>query len=255
VHYNRHRLDCSEKTWPGIRSGAVFYVGDEHVLVAGEQERSGQHCARFVLHTVPAEAAAMSKANLPDPTTRHSPTTRVELDGAPAPASSLAALVSAHLPFVWRSLRRFGVPPADVDDAAQQVFLIAREKLASIKAGSERAFLTAVALRVAAHARRAIQRRDAAHQRFLEYQFAATAPEGMAQRIEARELLDRVLDRMPADLRSVFVLFELEELTIDEVAELLGLPRGTVATRLRRARMVFNDAASSMEDRHRGGES
>jgi RNA polymerase sigma-70 factor (ECF subfamily) len=193
----------------------------------------------------------MSKANLPDPST-----TREELESAPAPATSLAALVSAHLAFVWRSLRRFGVPRADVDDAAQQVFLIAREKLASIKAGSERAFLTAVSLRVASHARRAIQRRDAAHQRFLEYQSAATAPEGMAQRvIEARELLDRVLDRMPADLRSVFVLFELEELTIDEVAELLGLPRGTVATRLRRARMVFNDAANSMEVRNRGGES
>ena len=198
----------------------------------------------------------MSKANQPDPSALHSPIPRVELDGAPASASSLASLVAAHLAFVWRSLRRFGVPRADVDDAAQQVFMIAREKLASIKTGSERAFLTAVALRVAAHARRAIQRRDAAHQRFLEYQAAATAPEGMEQRvIEARELLDRVLDRMPADLRSVFVLFELEELTIDEVAELLGLPRGTVATRLRRARMVFNDAANSMEVRNRGGDS
>lgn len=226
------------------------------VAAAGEQERSDTRCARFVFETVPAEAAAMSKANQPDPRTHDSPTTPAELDGAPAPVVPLATLVSAHLAFVWRSLRRFGVPQADVDDAAQQVFLIAREKLASIKPGSERSFLTAVALRVASHARRANQRRDAAHQRFIEYQAAAPAPEGMAQRVmEARELLDRVLDRMPADLRSVFVLFELEELTIDEVAELLGLPRGTVATRLRRARMVFHDAANSMEVRNRGDQS
>jgi RNA polymerase sigma-70 factor (ECF subfamily) len=197
----------------------------------------------------------MSKANHPDPGTQHASTSRVELGVASAPASSLAALVSAHLAFVWRSLRRFGVPHADVDDAAQQVFLIARERLASIKPGSERSFLTGVALRVASHARRANQRRDAAHQRFVEYQSAAAVPEAMAQRMmEARELLDGVLNRMPADLRSVFVLFELEELTIDEVAELLGLPRGTVATRLRRARMVFHDAAKSMEARSRGGD-
>lgn len=197
----------------------------------------------------------MSKANQPDPST-HQSSTSAEPDVAAAPASLLTTLVSAHLAFVWRSLRRFGVPRADVDDAAQQVFLIARERLASIKPGSERSFLTGVALRVASHARRANQRRDAAHQRFLDYQSAASTPEGMAQRMmEARELLDRVLDRMPADLRSVFVLFELEELTIDEVAEHLGLPRGTVATRLRRARMVFHDAAKSIEVRSRGGES
>jgi RNA polymerase sigma-70 factor, ECF subfamily len=207
-----------------------------------------------VFETVPAEATAMSKANQPDPRTHDSSTSGAEPDVASG--LSLATLVSAHLAFVWRSLRRFGVPQADVDDAAQQVFLIAREKLVSIKPGSERSFLTAVALRVASHARRANQRRDAAHQRFLDYQSAAPAPEGISQRVmEARELLDRVLDRMPADLRSVFVLFELEELTIDEVAEHLALPRGTVATRLRRARMVFHDAAKSMEVRNRGDES
>ena len=60
-------------------------------------------------------------------------------------------------------------------------------------------------------------------------------------------MLDRVLDKMPADLRSVFVLFELEELTVDEVAALLRLPRGTVATRLRRARMVFREQARLLE--------
>ena len=198
----------------------------------------------------------MRKANQPDPRTDQASTSGAEPDVASATALSLTTLVSAHLAFVWRSLRRFGVPRADVDDAAQQVFLIAREKLSTIKPGSERPFLTAVALRVASHARRANLRRDAAHQRFIEHQAAAPAREGLAQRVlEARELLDRVLDRMPAELRSVFVLFELEELTVDEVAELLDLPRGTVATRLRRARMVFHDAANSMEARSRGGES
>jgi RNA polymerase sigma-70 factor, ECF subfamily len=156
----------------------------------------------------------------------------------------LRQLVSEHLDFVWRSLRRFGVPPADVDDAAQQVFLIANSKLDKIQRGSERSFLVGVATRVASHARRSYHRREAAEQRLsTNPREVSLDPEELTQRLEARELLDRVLDCMPPDLRSVFVLFELEELSIDQVATLLGIPRGTVATRLRRAREVFHTQA------------
>jgi RNA polymerase sigma-70 factor (ECF subfamily) len=197
----------------------------------------------------------MSKANQPDPRSDESDTGDVEVGDVSTATVPFAKLVSDHLAFVWRTLRRFGVPPAEVDDAAQRVFLIASERLPSIKLGSERSFLTGVALRVASHARRANHRRDAAHQRFYEYQSVALTPDALMQRTEARDLLDCVLNRMPDELRSVFVLFELEELTIDEIAELLSLPRGTVATRLRRARMVFHDAAKSIEARSRGGES
>jgi RNA polymerase sigma-70 factor, ECF subfamily len=197
----------------------------------------------------------MNKAKKPDAGPAESPGGEIEVSGISAAPVPFAKLVSDNLPFIWRSLRRFGVPPAEVDDAAQRVFLIASERLASIKLGSERSFLTAVALRVAAHTRRAQKRREAAHQRFVEYQSVSLAPEGFVRETEARELLDRILNKMPDDLRSVFVLFELEELTIDEVAELLSLPRGTVATRLRRARMVFHDVAKSIEARTRGSES
>jgi RNA polymerase sigma-70 factor (ECF subfamily) len=161
-----------------------------------------------------------------------------------AKAAPLRQLVAEHLDFVWRSLRRFGVPPADVDDAAQQVFLIANAKLDKIQRGSERSFLVGVATRVASHARRAHHRREAAEQRLsANPREVGLDPEELTQRLEARELLDRVLDAMPQELRSVFVLFELEELSIDQVATLLAIPRGTVATRLRRAREVFHGQA------------
>lgn len=156
-------------------------------------------------------------------------------------------LVYEHLAFVWRTLRRFGVQPADVDDATQRVFMIANDKLERIRPGSERSFLVAVAMRVASHTRRANQRREAAHQRWFESQSEMPPAEGPARQTEARDLLDRVLDKMPDNLRSVFVLFELEELTVDEVAAVLSLPRGTVATRLRRARMVFQEQAKRLE--------
>lgn len=160
----------------------------------------------------------------------------------PREATGLAKLVTDHLDFVWRSLRRFGVHEGDVDDASQRVFMIAGEKLAKIEQGRERAFLIGVASRVAAHARRGYQRRDLAEKRLSsDPRPPSLNPEELTQRLEAREMLDRVLDRMPAELRAVFVLFELEELSVDDIAELLTLPRGTAATRLRRSREVFHE--------------
>jgi RNA polymerase sigma-70 factor (ECF subfamily) len=157
------------------------------------------------------------------------------------PPASLKALVALHLDFVWRSLRRFGVPSADVDDATQRVFLIVNEKLDRIQAGSERSFLIGVAARVASHARRSYHRREVAELGYsTNPREASPDPEELTHKREVRELLDRVLDVMPAELRAVFVLFELEELSIDETAACLALPRGTVASRLRRAREVFH---------------
>jgi RNA polymerase sigma-70 factor (ECF subfamily) len=176
-------------------------------------------------------------------------------DTARAP-EQLRQLVSDHLDFIWRSLRRFGVGAADADDAAQQVFVIADKKLASIAPGKERSFLIAIAVRVAAHARRARLRRGVAEQTLSSHPRASNPdPEELTQRIEARALLDRVLDEMPDDLRTVFVLFELEELSVDEIAALLTLPRGTASSRLRRAREVFHQRANrlEMQDRRGGG--
>jgi RNA polymerase sigma-70 factor (ECF subfamily) len=164
-------------------------------------------------------------------------------------------LVHEHLEFVWRSLRRFGVRESDVDDSTQRVFLIANDKLASITLGGERPFLLGIAARIASNTRRGYQRRDLAEQRLSNAPRPLNPdPEELTQRLEARELLDRVLDLMPEDLRAVFVLFELEELSVDETARLLNLPRGTAATRLRRSREVFRECARIVAAQSEGGE-
>lgn len=156
----------------------------------------------------------------------------------------LRTLVVEHLDFVWRSLRRLGVLSGDVDDATQRVFLIANQKISKIQPGRERSFLVGVAARVASHARRAYQRRELGEQRWSTIpRESEPDPEELTQKLEARALLDRVLDGMPEDLRAVFVLFELEEMSTDQIASCLSLPRGTVATRLRRAREVFHAQA------------
>src|SRR5262245_54767826 len=69
------------------------------------------------------------------------------------------SLVDAHYEFVWRALRRIGVPAGDVDDGVQKVFLIAASKIDAIRAGSEQSFLFQTAIRVASDYRRSRRRR------------------------------------------------------------------------------------------------
>jgi RNA polymerase sigma-70 factor (ECF subfamily) len=67
-----------------------------------------------------------------------------------------------------------------------------------------------------------------------------------------RQLLDRVLDRMDESLRVVFVLYEFEEMNMSEIADVLEIPRGTVASRLRRARGDFRERVAALEGLARG---
>jgi RNA polymerase sigma-70 factor (ECF subfamily) len=141
---------------------------------------------------------------------------------------------------VWRSLRRLGVSESDADDACQQVFLVAHRRLADIAPENEQSFLLQTALRVAADFRRSRRRRhEEAEHDVPTMVDTAASPEEMADRRRTRALLDRALAAMPMELRQVFVLFELEELSTTEVARVLGVPKGTVASRLRRARETF----------------
>lgn len=162
------------------------------------------------------------------------------------PAERLAWLVEHHADFVWRSLRRLGVEPSLADDATQEVFIVASHKLERVEAGRERAFLYGVAMNVAAHARRsrARSREVAGEEQTAAAPDTAPNPEMRLVNAQARALLDRVLDDLSEELRAVFVLFELEELTMIEIARMLELPAGTVASRLRRAREEFHAAAA-----------
>ena len=154
-------------------------------------------------------------------------------------------MVDAHFDFIWRSLRGLGVPAASVDDAAQQVFLTASQKLETITEGSERSFLFATARGIAANARRSqLRNRELLDEDALaSHVDGAPDPEEVAASRQARIVLDRILDGLPEDLRTVFLLYELEGQTTAEIAALLGAPMGTVASRLRRAREEFQGAA------------
>jgi RNA polymerase sigma-70 factor, ECF subfamily len=145
-----------------------------------------------------------------------------------------------HYDFIWRALRRLGLEDGRADDAAQSVFLTASRKLATIREGGERGYLFGIALRVASDARRASARR---RERPLEHAGETADPGPLAEEAldqhRARALLDAALAKLPLELRVVFFLHELEELSMSAIAELLGIPNGTVASRLRRARQEF----------------
>jgi RNA polymerase sigma-70 factor (ECF subfamily) len=154
--------------------------------------------------------------------------------------------------FVWRMLRRLGVAEASIDDCAQHVFLVATRKIDAIAPDRERAFLLGVAINVAAEARRSQAiGREQPHEDLDEREHGAPDPEQLTDRKRALELLDRALEELSFELRTVFVLFEVEGASTDDIASLLDLPRGTVASRLRRAREEFHAIAKRLRARRR----
>lgn len=153
------------------------------------------------------------------------------------------AIVREQFDFAWRLVRRFGVPLEQADDAAQQVFVTVARRIDDIAVGSERSFVFGTTLRVAKDFRRARARRpevatvDEALESLVD---PGADPERRLQDKERGALLASVLAELGDDLRVVFVLYELEGLTTPEIAELVGIPLGTAASRLRRARAVFD---------------
>lgn len=161
--------------------------------------------------------------------------------------ASIEQLVGAHFDFIWRNLKRLGVREGDVDDLTQKVFLTAARKMDSMRPGAERAFLYAIALREAGHARRTYRRRgeESAEDALEDRSTGGLRPDEQVDRENAKRVISQVLDGMEEELRMVFVLFEVEEMTAAEIAELLDIPVGTAKSRLRRAREVFSDRTSS----------
>jgi RNA polymerase sigma-70 factor, ECF subfamily len=153
----------------------------------------------------------------------------------------VAELLRAHFRDVWRMVRRFGVPENSAEDAAQEVFIIAARRLSDITAGSERPFLLATAVRVAANLRRSLgtRRECAEDEQASEGVDPRPSAEALLDQKRLRQMLDRVLDGLADDLRVSFVLYELEGLSSPEIAALLHIPIGTVASRLRRGREAF----------------
>lgn len=163
--------------------------------------------------------------------------------------------VDAHYDVLWRFLRRLGVAEPDVEDAAQQVLLVFAQRVSSVAPGAERSFLLGCALRVASDVRKRVARsREVSAEAPLDDRVDPTpSQEDQLAARQRRRWLDEVLDALPEEQRAAFVLVELEEQTMAEAAAVLGIPSGTVASRLRRARELFERHAAELKARIDGG--
>jgi RNA polymerase sigma-70 factor (ECF subfamily) len=168
-------------------------------------------------------------------------------------ARAFRALYDANVDFVWRNLRRLGVPDCDVDDGTQEVFVVAHRRFEEFadRGHGPRAWLFQIVLRVASGARR--QRR-----RHPEVADGGTAIDretiqpGQADALARREalsVLDAALATIDMTRRAVLVLHDIEEMTAPEIAGVIGIPINTVYSRLRVARGELQEALSP-----RGGE-
>lgn len=156
-----------------------------------------------------------------------------------------------HGEFVWRTLNRMGVRPPHVEDVYQEVFLVVHRRLRTFTGQSalttwlyEICFRVAAGYRRKAHFRREQLLPDWSAMESLSSQ----APSPERQLVTARQAkqLERILDTMPLEYRVVFVMFEIEGMSSEQIAESVGAPLGTVYSRLYRARKRFARALTRL---------
>lgn len=152
------------------------------------------------------------------------------------------ALYREHRGFVWRALRHLGVPPADLDDALQEVFIVVHRRRLEFEGNSSiKTWLYAISKMVyLSQRKRMAVRRET---------LVAEIPDGAgtddpASNVERQRQFDAVravVERLPEDEREVFVLFEVQGMSMHEVADMLGCPLKTAYGRLYRARERFRE--------------
>ena len=139
-------------------------------------------------------------------------------------------------PFVWRVLGRLGVARADIADVCQEVFLIVHRRLEDYDGRPLHAWCYGICVRVAADYRKRAHRRHETIGEAPAEPRTAAEQERSLELGRARARLERVLAQLDQSKREVFVLYELEELTMSEVAQIVGCPLQTAYSRLHAAR-------------------
>lgn len=186
-------------------------------------------------------------ARLPNNQLQSSP--RIDPAGSSEVEASapFADIVRAYSGYVWRVLRWLGVAEADLDDLCQETFLIVHRRLASFEGRSAlRSWIYGIAFRVVSdHRGRAHRRHETVTDRLPE-RSADGAQELGLQRQQDWALLRQLLERLSEEQRQVFVLYEVEELSMREIAEIVKCPVQTAYSRLHAARKQVSDALAEL---------
>jgi len=172
------------------------------------------------------------------------------------PSIDVAVIYAEHAQFLWKSLYRMGIPEADLADLLQEVLLVVHRRLDSYDRSCRlTTWLFGICLRVAATARRGRRRRREEPMDPNVRGHILVEPNDPEQNVlarDARRRLDAALDSLEPEKRAVLVMFELEGMACAEIGELLGVPKGTVFSRLSSARQAFLAALQRLEKREGG---
>ena len=176
------------------------------------------------------------------------------LDGVASSVPNFRAVYDEYFDFVWRSLRRLGVREADAMDVTQSVFLTVHLRLASFEGRSQlRSWIFGICMRVASDHRRSAPVRREVITDHIDLNRDATAhdanPLVRAESRQAVAIAESILNQLPEEQRVVFVLFELEEMSAEEIATLVDVPVGTIRSRLRLAREALHREATRLAAR------
>lgn len=162
------------------------------------------------------------------------------------PTPTFEDVFRENAPFVWRCLRRLGISDADVDDLCQETFLVIHRKIAGYDPcrGTLRSWIYGICVRKASdHRKLARNRLEQTMDQVPE--LPIDAPQhGALERVQALSKLDRALSSIDEDKRNVFVLYEIEGLTLEEISQALGTPLQTIYSRLAGARKAITRALS-----------
>lgn len=172
-----------------------------------------------------------------EPLVGQAPAVAEPLAALPVDAREFARLFATHAPRVWRMLRRLGVGEPDLEDVCQEVFLVVYRRWGEFRGDSSiSTWILGIALRKALTHRRRKHTREATP--LTEAHEPACAPEQQRglEREDARLVLEQALQKLGDAQRDVFVLFELEQLSMRDVAAALELPLPTAYARLYAAR-------------------
>jgi RNA polymerase sigma-70 factor (ECF subfamily) len=185
------------------------------------------------------------------------PKTRAAHQSALFPRSrrpSTAEVFSENAPYAWRVLRRLGVAEADVDDVCQEVFVTVHRRLSEFEGRSTiRTWVYGICVRTASdYRKRAHVRHEIASESVPD---TATGPDQEADfnLRQARDTLDRILDGLDEEKRAVFVLYEIEEISMADVATVVGCPLQTAYSRLHAARRDVEAALARLHSRGDAG--
>lgn len=189
-----------------------------------------------------ALAARMDMSGLDDPTSGAGRASGVEVR-----LPDLTAFYQDHADFVWRTLRRYGVPAASLEDAVQDVFVVAYNKLAGFEGRSTlKTWIFGIARRVARDYRRGGRASSIAVERLEALPDSSGWAGGSFEQLELARLLERALAAIEPEKREAFILVDIEELTIAEAAEVLRANPNTLYSRLRAARAEIEHAVSPL---------